>query len=106
MNTLKKYSKIILILSILMLCIMAPNIVSAYNNGDVTVVEQATNSTNTGSSFVVTVNDLFGDNGNTWYMICNEHGKLFRNVRTLYTEVATHDSDTTSEEAYILSNSG
>ena len=104
MNTLKKYSKIILILSILMLCIMAPNIVSAYNNGDVTVVEQATNSTNTGSSFVVTVNDLFGTNGNTWYMICNEHGKLFRSVRTLYTEVATHDSDTTSEEAYILSN--
>lgn len=103
MNKLRKYSKILLIVFILaILSIVAPNIVSAYNDGDTTVVEQATNSTYTGQTFVITYNDLSGANGNTWYLMCNEHGTVFRNVRTLFTLVSRNDA--TPEEAYILSD--
>ena len=74
MNRLIKYSKIILIVFILaILSIAYPHIASAYEEGDTTVVEQATNSTYTGGSFVIQYNDLSGANGNTWYKICNEH---------------------------------
>ena len=105
MNKLKKYSKIILILFFIsIISIIAPNIVSAYEDGDITVVEQATNTKDTGSSFVIQYPDLSGANENTWYMICDEHGGKLRSVDTLYTLEATHDADTTSEEAYILSN--
>ena len=105
MNKLKKYSKIILILFFIsIISIIAPNIVSAYEDGDITVVEQVTNATDTGSSFVMQYPDLSGANGNTWYMICDEHGGKLRSIDTLYTLEATHDADTTSEEAYILSN--
>ena len=103
MNRLIKYSKIILIVFILaILSIAYPHIASAYEEGDTTVVEQATNSTYTGGSFVIQYNDLSGANGNTWYMICNEHGASFKNVDTLFTLVSVNDA--TPEEAYILSD--
>lgn len=103
MNKLRKYLKILLIIFILtILSIATPSIVSAYQDGETLVVEQETNNTFTGQSFVASYSDLSGANGDTWYIICNEHGGKLKNVRTLYTLSSRNDA--TPEEAYILSD--